>query len=456
MTPEKTPALDPNDPRYWDPRDLEAELRRVFSICHGCRMCVGYCPAFPELFARIDEHVRRGKGEAEALDDRDFQAVDALCFQCKLCYFKCPYTPDDGHPWHVDFPRLMLRHRAQRARRDGIPIQDRVLGEPQWLGRAGSGPAAPLANLVSASRLVRKVQERLTGISADFPQPPFAREPFPTWWRRREPAVVAPVRGEVALFSTCTANFHMPATAIAAVRLFEAHGWRVHWPAGQTCCGMPNLDGGNVDAARDKARRNVEALLPHVDAGRMVVVPGPTCSYVLRREYPELVGTEAARRVAAATHDLMELVRGAVRRKQIDLRPVRSLGRVGYHAACHLRAQKFGFPAAQLLERAPETTVTVVEQCSAVDGTWGMKAQYYELGRRYARKLVASMEGEGRFDWIASDCPLSALRLEHELGRPVRHPIQLLAYACGLETADGSDANGAGRGREDERTDAAD
>ena len=43
----------------------------------------------------------------------------SLCYQCKLCYFKCPYTPDDEHAFMLDFPRLMLRHKAQRARRNG-------------------------------------------------------------------------------------------------------------------------------------------------------------------------------------------------------------------------------------------------------------------------------------------------------------------------------------------------
>ena len=30
MKPDKTPAFSPEDPRFWDPRDLEQELERVF------------------------------------------------------------------------------------------------------------------------------------------------------------------------------------------------------------------------------------------------------------------------------------------------------------------------------------------------------------------------------------------------------------------------------------------
>ncbi len=62
-----------------------------------------------------------------------------LCWQCKLCYIKCPYTEDEGASELVDFPRLMAREKAQRARRDGVAIVDKVLGEPGVLGKLGGG-----------------------------------------------------------------------------------------------------------------------------------------------------------------------------------------------------------------------------------------------------------------------------------------------------------------------------
>ena len=108
--PHNPPAFKPDDPRYLDPRDLEGELRRVFEICHGCRMCVNYCGSFPDLFARVDRDIEtRGADGAELLDAADFASVTELCWQCKLCYIKCPYTPDEGHEWALDFPRLLTR-----------------------------------------------------------------------------------------------------------------------------------------------------------------------------------------------------------------------------------------------------------------------------------------------------------------------------------------------------------
>src|SRR5579859_3936758 len=177
--PHAPPAHDPHDERFWDPRDLEQEMRRVFEICHGCRMCVNYCGSFPDMFARVDRDIdQHGASGAEALSSDDFGSVTNLCWQCKLCYIKCPYTADENHPWLVDFPRLLTRQKAQQAQRRGVTLEDKVLGEPGVLGAMTAGFAAPLANLVSANRLARKAGEALLGISAEFPLPTFSAEPF--------------------------------------------------------------------------------------------------------------------------------------------------------------------------------------------------------------------------------------------------------------------------------------
>jgi len=67
--PASPPVFDPNDWRYWDEADLEGELKRVFEICHSCRMCVNFCGSFPDLFARVDRDIeQRGAEGAEILD----------------------------------------------------------------------------------------------------------------------------------------------------------------------------------------------------------------------------------------------------------------------------------------------------------------------------------------------------------------------------------------------------
>jgi len=433
-TPPLPPAKDLADPRYWDAQDLTQELRRVFEICHGCRMCVGYCGSFPDIFGRVDRDIeKRGATGAEALAADDFASVTDLCWQCKLCYIKCPYTADEGHDWLVDVPRLLAREKAQRTKRNGVTLQDKALGAPQALGALASGPLAPLMNFVNANRLARKVNEKVLGISAEFPVPSFTSQPFTRWLGHHEPLAPAGTAGTVALFATCTGDYNYPGVPANAVRVLEHNGFSVVRPE-QTCCGMPNLDGGDTDAFLAKARMNVRSLLAEVRQGRDIVVAQPTCAYTVKREYPELLGTDEAREVAAHTFDMMEFLDRLRRQKKLDLTFQKGFGRVAYHAPCHLRAQKVGTPGARLLGLLPGTKIHIVEQCSAVDGTWGMKAQHYEMGRKYAAKLTAGIE-HVKPDLVVSDCSLSALRIQKENGVRVRHPIEAFAEAYGIAVA---------------------
>jgi glycerol-3-phosphate dehydrogenase subunit C len=79
----------------------------------------------------------------------------------------------------------------------------------------------------------------------------------------------------------------------------------------------------------------------------------------------------------------------------------------------------------------PDTEVEIIQECSAVDGTWGMKAEHYETGRRYAKRLVREVKG-AQPDLVVTDCPLSALRIEQENRLRAIHPIEALARGFGL------------------------
>ncbi len=170
-------------------------------------------------------------------------------------------------------------------------------------------------------------------------------------------------------------------------------------------------------------------------AGKLVVTVQPTCGYTIKKEWPELLGTgdrEAGREVAAATVDVMELLERLRREKKLNREFKTGLGKVAYHAACHLRAQKIGFPGARILGLLPDTEVEIVEKCSAVDGTWGMKSQYYEMGRRYARKLTNGIEN-AEAATVVTDCALSAQRILKENEVPALHPAEALARAYGID-----------------------
>jgi len=286
----------------------------------------------------------------------------------------------------------------------------------------------------------------ITGIHRKRRLPHFHRPTFSACFRRRpratpsaaRPAVPAApstvsaptVNRKVALFATCSVEYNAPAIGRAAVAVLERNGVDVTLPE-QRCCGMPYLDGGAVDQCRDLVRDNVRTLAAAVREGRDIVSPGPTCSYMLKQEYPWLDGSEEAKLVASHTRDLFEYLASLQAAGALDTRFERPIGAVTYHVPCHLRAQNIGTKSADVLRAMPGAKVTVVERCSAVDGTWGFKTEYFDLSLKVAKPLFDAVQADTRAI-VATDCPLAAMQITQGTGTEARHPIQVLAAAYGL------------------------
>lgn len=411
---------------FYDEVALDKEVHRIFDICHGCRLCFNLCPSFPKLFEFIDGSPNESVAE---LTKPQIRTVVDLCYDCKLCYPKCPYTPP--HEYMLDFPRLMLRAKAVNAKQEGIPLRARVMAEPGRIGAVGSA-FAPLSNAVNSSLAPRIMLERTLGIHRDAPLPTYQQATFTKRWAQHRPKPNLGENGRVALFYTCSVDNMTPEVGMDAVRVLEHNGIEVAVPK-QQCCGIPYLDCGDVDNAAARARQNVAPLAELVRQGFDVVTPGPSCSLMLRQEYPLLVDDEDTRLVAGNTYDLSEYLMRLADRGKLQAEFPNRLGAISYHLACHLKAQNIGLRSRDLLRLVVEdgAEVDAVERCSAHDGTWSMKQEYYELSMEWGGKLFRGLErAEG--DVIASDCPLASLQIEKGMGKTPVHPISLVAYAYGL------------------------
>ena len=421
-------TLDIRQAEFWKQASVDKELRRVYDICAGCRRCLPLCPSFKVMFDRLD--VDTVDGDVDKLPAADVKEVVDLCYQCKLCYNHCPYTPP--HRWQVDFPRLMLRARSAEARARGVTVQDRFLGSTGLVGRLGS-MTAPLSNWMNAFPPNRALMQAVVGIHRDRKLPLFHRETFSRWFdQRKRPASAAGAPAadkRVALFATCSVEYNDPATGKAAVAVLEKNGVDVTVPA-QRCCGMPYLDGGAMKEAKALIADNVASLARAVREGREIVVPGPTCSYMLKQEYPWLDGSEDANLVARSTRDLFEYLAGLHAEGRLDTRFPNAPGKIAYQLPCHLKAQNMGTRSADVL-RLTGAAVETIERCSAVDGTWGMKKEFFELSMKVSEPLFKGIEAAAP-DRVATDCPLAALQINQGTGRSAQHPIRILADAYGL------------------------
>ncbi len=440
-----TPGIsyDPSEPKYWEVAALEAEVRRAFEICHGCRMCFKYCDSFPRLFTLLDQ---KYEGDVHRLEAGDVAHVFDACFQCKLCEVQCPYTPRDGHEFQLDFPALVHRYRGVQQKGKPRTLRQRVLNDPDGAARLAR-LSLGMANAANRSRPLRVLMEKTVGIHRDKKLPEFAAEPFDDWadqhgYVKPEPG------GEAVLFQTCFVQHNEPEIGEDALFVLRRCGVDVRVVKGLVCCGMPAWEHGDLEALRRQAHRDLDLLTPYVELGAKVLVVNPTCSMMMRREWPHLLeGADRARaeKLAAAVMDVSEYL-WSIRNEERFSTAFRSAppgGKVAYHAPCHLRAQAVGFKGRDLLRKIPGVTVAAtVMECCGHDGTFALTVEGFEPSQRIGRKAFEAMKAAEAATW-ATDCPLAALQFEQHAGKKPLHPLSLLARAYREDGFEGGGEGGA-------------
>ena len=169
------------------------------------------------------------------------------------------------------------------------------------------------------------------------------------------------------------------------------------------------------------------------DRGAKVVAINPTCSMMMRREYPRLVaesGRATAERLAAAVVDPSEFLWGIRNEPRFSTAFKSSPGgAIAYHAPCHLRAQGVGFKGRDLLRKLPGVDIAAsVLECSGHDGTYAMTVEGFEPSARIGRKAIGGMQAAEAKLW-ATDCPLAAIQFAQHAGVRPLHPMTILARA---------------------------
>ena len=430
-----TVTYDPSHPAYFDEADLRNELTRVYDLCHGCRLCWNLCPSFPTLFDYVDAH----DGDPHKLSKAEQDQVVDECYQCKLCYVKCPYIPP--HEWALDFPRLMLRAAAVKKRSASIRtrVTDNALGRTDLSGMAGV-VAAPVMNKVmgAPNSSPRKLMQKVTGIAADRVLPLYARQRFTTWFRKRMKPSLTKQQGKVSLFPTCLVEYQATSVGKATVKVYERNGIECSVADGLKCCGAPFLHEGDFDNFRKYAEKNVRILADEVRAGRDIVVPQPTCGYVLKNDYFDHLGDgDDTLLVKEHTYDVAEYLIKVHKAEgtELDTNFTGTIPEsVTYHVPCHLQAQNIGLKSRDLM-KLTGTKIQLANQCSGIDGMWGYRAENQELQKKVIQPLVRTIEQQDA-PVIVGDCHLANGGINDATGRQPIHPMELIAKAYGIEADD--------------------
>jgi glycerol-3-phosphate dehydrogenase subunit C len=426
-----------DQPDFYDEAKLEQELHRVFDICHGCRRCFNLCDSFPRLFDLVDNSPT---GELDGVDPKDFKRVVDACTLCDMCFMtKCPYVPP--HEFNLDFPHLMLRYRAVELRKNKVPFAQRQLTETDRNGRlAALVPTVVNWAAGAKNKLTRPAMERALGVDARARLPKFHGKTFALRAKADQPPINAGAPGfgrKAVLYATCFVNYNGPEIGMAARAVLARNGVEtvVAYPA---CCGMPQLEHGDIARVAANARKVAAELKPFIDGGYDVIALVPSCALMLKFEWPLILPDDAdVKRLSGATFDISEYVVDIAKRDGLADGLKALDGGVSLHIACHARAQNMGQKAAEMLRLIPGADVNVIERCSGHGGSWGVAKENFEvavkIGRPVARQAMNAAKAH-----LASECPLAADHIAQGVellgGTPPRseHPIQIFARAYGL------------------------
>ena len=430
--------LDWTNPDFYNTEKLEAEMERVFDLCHGCRRCVNLCGSFPALFDLVDA---TEDGEVAGVAKADYQQVVDQCYLCDVCYMtKCPYTPP--HPWNIDFPHLMLRAKAVHFKQGKSSFRDKLLSSTDKLGHFAGIPIVTQAvNAVNNTGVARLMMEGALGVDKKAWIPEYASKTFP---QLAKASAAYPVKdgqrtpGKVAIYATCYINYNEPGIGQDLIKILDHNQIPYALVDKEACCGMPKLELGDLESVKENKELNIPKLAKLAREGYAIVTPIPSCTLMFKQELPLMFPDDAdVQAVKEAMWDPFEYFIARSKDGLLKQDFKEELGHVSYHVACHSRVQNVGQKTAEALKLIPGTEVNVVERCSGHSGTWGVKKEFHAMAMKIGRPVFRSMAEESP-NYISSDCQLAGHHIAQgmdELGLPktaMAHPLTLMAKAYGL------------------------
>jgi len=275
--------------------------------------------------------------------------------------------------------------------------------------------------------------EIFVGIDRRRPLPQFAGRTFESWFRKHETSRDAE-KGDVVLFHDTFNNYNTPHVAIAATRFLERSGYRVLL-ADKKCCGRPMISKGMLNQAKENAAWNIENLAPYAERRVPIVGLEPSCLLTLRDEYPEFVGTEAARTVAENSFLFEEFVTRELKDGRLMLQSKGDGKRVLLHGHCHQKALVGTAPTTAMLKVVGYEVSEVDSGCCGMAGSFGFEREHYDLSTKIAnRRLVPAVNATGSEVEIVAPGISCRQQIEHLTGRKAKHPAELMIEVLSSES----------------------
>jgi len=415
-----------------------APVYEDYARCVHCGICLNTCPTYSLWNVEADSprgrihQMIQVELNGAPVSDSFVEHIDK-CLDCRSCETACPSGVEYGRlveharaRIETDYQRPFLARFARDFTfRKLLPYPRRIALLAQLLRfyqRSG------LQSLARASGILRLFgladRERLL--------PPVDDSFFFSQLGRTFPAA-GPRRARVAFFAGCVAQVTFTKLNEATIRVLTANGCEVVVPATQFCCGALAAHAGVRDAARDLARKNLDAFLGgDFDA---IITNAAGCGSTLK-EYdhlfassePDHIRAQAFRsQVRDVTEFLAELGLSA---------PLQEIpSRVTYQDSCHLlHGQKIRNAPRQLLQAIPGLDFVELpysEICCGSAGVYNVTQTKASLDLLAEKMQHAAATGART---IATANPGCLLQLRagaqlHNTRQEVLHVVELLDLA---------------------------
>ncbi len=410
-------------------------MAELAGMCSGVGQCrqrlVGaMCPSFAATGDERDTTRARANALRVALSDRSLltglgdPAIDAvmdLCIACKACRSECPTG--------VDMARLKTEYLSHRNIQRGVGKRARFAAElPHRLGVASRVPR--LVNLIGRSKPARALFEHLYGWDRRIAPPRLATMTFRRWFDRHQRRQTDRTsNGDVVYFVDTWTNYFAPQVGVAAVTLLERAGLTVHCPK-TMCCGRPAISQGLLGEATQLARTNVHRLARFAGMGTPIVGTEPSCVSALMDEYPQLLGTGAARLVAARTMMIETFLARRLEENETAMTFRQGGFELRYHAHCHQKAIIGSADAVSLIRHVwGDRGSEINSGCCGMAGTFGHEVEHYDIARAIGEQRLfpaVRSRGEARVAVSGISC---RQHISHHTEVTPRHLVEYLADA---------------------------
>lgn len=383
---------------------------RILRSCVHCGFCLATCPTYQLLGNELDSPRGRIYLMKQVFEGTTPTAKTQLhldrCLTCRNCETTCPSGVEYGKL--LDIGRHIVEEKVGRS-----------VADTATRTALKTGLGTPLL-FNSALKLGQAVR----GLMPDFLQTRIPQtEAAGDWPAARHARRMLVLQG-------CVQPGLKPNINTATARVLDRIGISLIAAEEAGCCGALAHHLNDTDAGLAAARRNIDAWLPHLDAGAETIVMTASGCGVMVKDYGWLLRDDAvyadkAARISAATKDISEVLI-AERDALSALGAPPSVKKIAYHPPCTLQhGQKLGGGVEALLADAGFELTPVAEKhlCCGSAGTYSI-LQPDIANQLKARKLGHLQAGAPELIVTANIGCLTHLQSGSAV--PVKHWVELL------------------------------